>query len=85
MRHHNVLGLGTLLHRLPPRQPFVFETEAGCHVLWVDEHVLPPLPPYEEVAERMRVFLQRRREGELLRALLREARASVSVERVDPE
>jgi hypothetical protein len=56
MRHHNVLGLGELVFQLSVKEPFVFENEDGCHIMWVSEHVDPAVPSFEEVAPRLEAF-----------------------------
>ena len=81
MLHHDVLGLGTLVHKLPLHKPFMFDDQDGCHLIWVSEHLQPPMPVLEDVAPRLRAFLEEREEALLLRQLVDEAEANVPVTR----
>ena len=81
MLHHDVLGLGTLVHQLPLHKPFMFDNQDGCHLIWMSEHLQPPMPALEDVAARLQAFLEGREEGLLLRRLVDAAAASVPVTR----
>ena len=85
MLHHDVLGLGTLVHHLPLHKPFMFDNQDGCHLIWMSEHLQPPIPRFEEVAPQLRAFLEGREEALLLRRLVDDAQAEVSVTRYSPE
>ena len=84
MLHHDVLGLGTLIHKLPMHKPFMFDNQDGCHLIWVSEHLQPPIPPFEEVAAQLQAFLEGREEALLLRRLVDDAESQVSVIRYPP-
>ena len=81
MAHHDVLGLGTLVHTLPVHKPFMYDNQDGCHLIWISEHLQPPMPPLEDVAPQLRAFLEGREEALLLRGLVDDAAANVAVTR----
>lgn len=83
MRHHNVLGLGELLFSLPLKEPFMFENEDGCHIVWISEHLRPEIPSFEQVRPRLEAFLRAQAEADLLGELVRAANASVPVTRAE--
>lgn len=84
MLNHDVLGLGSLVHKLPLQKPFMFDNQDGCHLIWVSEHLQPPIPPLEAVEPQLRGFLTGREESTLLRRLVDEAAASIPVTRFSP-
>ena len=79
MLNHDVLGLGELIRSLPVGAPMVLDDQNGCRIIMVTEHLQPPVPPLEAISDRLRVFLEGRREAKLLRELVDEASQSVPV------
>ncbi|MFQ5545737.1 MAG: peptidylprolyl isomerase [Acidiferrobacterales bacterium] len=84
MRHHNVLGLGEDLFELPLHRAHRVDNEDGCHLIWISEHVNPPLPSLDEVKDRIRQVLERQQEVELLQALLERTAKEITVHRHYP-
>ena len=82
MRHHNVLGLGEILFKLPLETPFVFENQDGCHIIRVAEHVDPPPPAFDAIRPRLEGFLRSQRESQLLGDLVEKASSAVRVQRL---
>lgn len=81
MLYHNVLGLGDRLLQLSLNQTHQINTEDGCHLIWISEHVKPPLPTLNTLKERIRQMLVRKNKVSLLEALLDKAAKDVRVVR----
>ena len=81
MNHSGPLGFEEALFDLQPGQMAVYDSSEGCHLVRMGKRVTPPLPPFDNVAPAVRGFLARRRERELLSALLERALDHVKIER----
>ncbi len=81
MRHHNVLGLGKALFALLLHETHRIDTQDGCHLIWISEHVKSPMPALAEVHDRIRQILVRQQEVSLLNLLLESASKDIVVKR----
>ena len=84
MKVQGPLGFEPHLFDLKPGQMAIFDTQRGCHLVWIVEHVDPPLLPLGIVQQPIRDFLQNAQERELLEALVSRAREHVTVEILAP-
>lgn len=87
MRHPGALGFEPEWFTMQPGEMRIFESSQGCHLVRVAEHSLPPLPPLEQVRERIRFVLQRNQEIKLLRSLIAERSRDMIITRIpiDPQ
>jgi parvulin-like peptidyl-prolyl isomerase len=59
----------------------IFESPQGCHIIRLIERETPPMPPLEQVRERIRFVLARNQEIALLRALIEQRARDMNIER----
>lgn len=83
MRHFNIFGFEAQLFDLPMNTVHSFETETGCHLIWITEHLKPDPPPLAEIQNDIRSVLEREQEIELLQAFLKKASDHVTVEKME--
>jgi len=79
MNHSGPLGFETQFFTMQPGEMQIFDSADGCHLVRIIERVTPPMPPFEQVAPRIRSLIERQQQIELLRALLDKASANVEV------
>jgi hypothetical protein len=84
MKVRGTLGFEPELFEMRPGQMGIFAGTGGCHLVWIVEHVDPPLLPLGVVQQPIREFLQNAQERELLKALLDRAREQVNVQILAP-
>ena len=84
MNHAGPYGFETELFAMQPGEMRIFDGPRGCHLVRVTERNVPPLPPLEDVAPRIRTLLETRAERALLEALLERAATAVPVTRARP-
>ena len=82
MRHAGPLGFEEQWFDMQVDDMRIFESPEGCHLVRVVERITPPLPPLEQVRERIRFILQRNQEISLLRALIDERAQGMRIERL---
>lgn len=82
MRHPGPLGFEEDWFDMHVDEMRIFESPEGCHLVRVVDRVTPPLPPLEEVQDRIRFILQRNQEISLLRALIIERVQGMQIERL---
>ena len=80
MDHDGPLGFEQTVFRMQPGEMAIFETNEGCHLIKVNERIIPPIPPFENVAGQIEFLLRRQQEIDLLRALVEGAESRVSVQ-----
>jgi hypothetical protein len=80
MKVRGELGFEPELFDMSPGQMGIFDGPGGCHLVWIVEHIDPPLLPLGVVQQPIREFLQNAQERELLQALVDRAREHVNVE-----
>ena len=80
MPHAGPLGFEPELFSMKVGEQKIFETAAGCHLILLTLHEVPPLPPLAEVEERIRSIMEGQREIELLRGLIDRLAVEVEVE-----
>ena len=81
MRHAGPLGFEEQWFDMAVDEMRIFASPEGCHLVRVVDRITPPLPPLEEVQERIRFILQRNQEISLLRALIGERAQGMQIER----
>ena len=81
MRHAGPLGFEEQWFDMRVDDMRIFESPEGCHLVRVVDRITPPLPPLEQVRERIRFVLQRNQEIALLRALIDERAQGMRIER----
>ncbi|ETW94977.1 MAG: hypothetical protein ETSY1_32535 [Candidatus Entotheonella factor] len=82
MRHPGPLGFEEDWFDMGVDEMRIFESPEGCHLVRVVDRITPPLPPLEEVQDRIRFILQRNQEISLLRALIGERAQGMEIERL---
>ncbi len=83
MRHPGPLGFEEQWFDMQPEEMRVFVSPQGCHIIRLVERNTPPLPPLEDVRERIQFVLQRDQEIALLRALIDQRGQDMNVERIE--
>ncbi|ETW97705.1 MAG: hypothetical protein ETSY2_44125 [Candidatus Entotheonella gemina] len=82
MRHPGPLGFEEEWFDMRVDEMRIFESPEGCHLVRVVDRITPPLPPLEEVQDRIRFILHRNQEIALLRALISERAQGMQIERL---
>jgi parvulin-like peptidyl-prolyl isomerase len=81
MRHPGPLGFEQQWFDMQQGEMRIFESPQGCHIIRLIERETPPMPPLEQVRERIRFVLARNQEIALLRALIEQRARDMNIER----
>lgn len=81
MNHSGGLGFEKQLFDMQVDDMKVFESNMGCHIVRLTDHVVPPLPPLEQVRVRIKDQLERRESASALQMLLRRGIENVDITR----
>ncbi len=82
MQHAGPLGFEEKWFDMAVHEMRIFESPEGCHLVRVVDRITPPLPPLQDVQERIRFILQRNQEISLLHTLIGERAQGMQIERL---
>ena len=82
MRHPGALGFEPAWFDMQPGEMRIFASPQGCHLIRVVDRITPPLPPLEQVRERIQFVSQRNQEIALLRELIDRQARDITIERM---
>ncbi len=82
MAHPGPLGFELTWFDMSVGEMRIFDSPQGCHLIRVVDRETPPLPPLEDVRDRIQFLLQRNQEVALLRALIDKHANQLPVERM---
>ncbi len=83
MDHSGALGFEQQMFRMQDGEMEIFDGPDSCHVVRAGERVVPPVPPYETVRERIHALLRRQQEIALLQDLVEELESRLEVRRFE--
>ena len=85
MTRHIAFGYGPQLDGLDENTPHKIMNGVDCHIVWLTDREILPIPSFEELRERLKAGLQAGAQSEKLQTLLANAEGSVGVTRIGNE